>query len=327
MQKEQERQTAGKERGAAGGGGEWDCSLCLVVTARSCIQPLVHLIGLQRVRWVVGEGGASRRGGGKWLSGRGVSRCRGCKTVQENGQSADVTLLLMMKRRLTLTAYPGLFLHQQNGCRWPRCTQHHHQVRLLREGTRLTSTSELKNMVKGHNLDESEVPRRTRVEYSFLENKVFLQKLHLVNHYKWSSMEDSVHVPVWPDKGNASYLFSPHYQNLWSLNFLLKSFLSVIDLSLFHPPELAATRAGHHGFVWQAALSSQRHSSTVSGILRTRGFIGRSVLSACLAVIYFSMWSFPSWPTEGASYTHEHKIIKQYSMDKEMRIILNIMIH
>lgn len=72
--RERERETetrGGKEsRKRDRGGGDWDCSLCLVVTARPYIQPPVRLIGLRRVRWVEGEGGVwrrkeKRRGGGR----------------------------------------------------------------------------------------------------------------------------------------------------------------------------------------------------------------------------------------------------------------------
>lgn len=58
--------------------------MCLIVTVRPYIQPPVRLIGLRRVRWVEGEGGAwrrieKRRGGGKrgmgaWKRGDGVQR-------------------------------------------------------------------------------------------------------------------------------------------------------------------------------------------------------------------------------------------------------------
>lgn len=70
MNAETERETetrGGKEHDRARGGGVRDCRLCLVVTVRPCIQPTVRLIGLQRVRWVEGEGGAR----GEWR-GRGL---------------------------------------------------------------------------------------------------------------------------------------------------------------------------------------------------------------------------------------------------------------
>ena len=62
---------------------EWECSLCLVVTTRLYIQPSGRLIGLRRVRWVEGEGGAStrteRRGRGRVGGKRGVMGCKGCR--------------------------------------------------------------------------------------------------------------------------------------------------------------------------------------------------------------------------------------------------------
>lgn len=73
--RETERETDTETRGGKdsrkidSGGGEWDCSLCLVVTVRPYIHPPMLLIGQWKVMWVEGEGGAwrltgnNRRGG------------------------------------------------------------------------------------------------------------------------------------------------------------------------------------------------------------------------------------------------------------------------
>lgn len=58
--------------------------MCLVVTARPCIRPRTHLIGLPRVRWVEGEGGAWRRREKE----EGEGRRKGGVRVEEGGWGA-----------------------------------------------------------------------------------------------------------------------------------------------------------------------------------------------------------------------------------------------
>lgn len=64
--------------------------MCLVVTARPYIQPPMRLIGLWRVRWAEGEGGAWREIAEKKkkegeskrkrsVHGRGLMGCKGCR--------------------------------------------------------------------------------------------------------------------------------------------------------------------------------------------------------------------------------------------------------
>lgn len=107
------------------GGGEWDCSLCLVVTVRPYIHSSMRLIGQRKVMWVEGEGGAwrltenNRRGSKKkkkaCVWGR---RAMGCNRGRPGKQAGCWHHTVIPIERggwlwqLTLCR----ILHQQNGC-------------------------------------------------------------------------------------------------------------------------------------------------------------------------------------------------------------------
>lgn len=123
MNKRETETRGGKEnRKIEREGGERDCSLCLVVTARPYIQPPLCLIGLRRVRWVEGEGGAWRRiekkeGESRRRRGTCVEGVDGVQRMQRQTwkigrlltSHSDTDNVKREERRLTLTAHPGLY--------------------------------------------------------------------------------------------------------------------------------------------------------------------------------------------------------------------------
>lgn len=97
------------------GGGEWDCSLCLVVTVRPYIHSSMRLIGQRKVMWVEGEGGAwrltenNRRGSKKKKKGMCVRKTGDGlqqRQTRKTGRLLTSHCDTDRKRRVTLTAHP-----------------------------------------------------------------------------------------------------------------------------------------------------------------------------------------------------------------------------